>query len=277
MPSDAIATIGRSRVQIGPFNDRIYLLSLAPEDRGEGSLVDALIDTATREDLSKIFVKVPASCAHPFLSCGFEQEARVPDLFGDEDGIFLSFYRYPWRKAVGDKDALDRVLSVAQSKEGKGNVATLAGSLHLRGLTAEDAPALAAVYGRIFETYPFPVADPQFLLQGMQNGVRFLGVFEEETLVGAASAEISADGHSAEMTDFAVNPAYRKRGIAGALLCGLEEACAAMGIACFFTIARACSYGINALFSKGGYAYAGRLINNTNIGGGLESMNVWYK
>lgn len=277
MPSDAIATIGRSRVQIGPVNDRIYLLSLAPEDRGQDSLVDALIDTAARANLSKIFAKVPASCAHPFLACGFEQEARVPGMFGDEDGIFLSFYRYPWRKAVGDKDALDRVLAVAQSKKGKGNVATLAGSLRMRGLTAEDAPALAAVYGRVFETYPFPVADPQFLLQGMQNGVRFMGVFEGEKLVGAASAETSADGHSAEMTDFAVDPAYRKRGIAGTLLCGLEKECAARDIPCLFTIARACSYGINALFSKGGYVYAGRLINNTNIGGGLESMNVWYK
>lgn len=277
MSADAIATIGRSRVQIGSFNDRIYLLSLAPEDRGEADLVDALINIAAREDLSKIFAKVPASCVGPFVSGGFEKEAHVPGMFGDEDGVFLSFYRYPWRKELGDKDALDHVLSVAQSKKDKGNDSALFEKLRMRGLAAEDAPELADLYGRVFETYPFPISDPEFLVQGMRQGVRFMGVFEEEELIGAASAETSGDAHSAEMTDFAVDPDYRMMGVAGALLHALEKDRLAMGVACLFTIARAGSYGMNCLFSKAGYAYTGRLINNTNIGGGLESMNVWCK
>ncbi len=35
--------------------------------------------------------------------------------------------------------------------------------------------------------------------------------------------------------------------------------------------------GMNITFAKTGYTYAGTLINNTNISGRLESMNVWYK
>ncbi len=61
------------------------------------------------------------------------------------------------------------------------------------------------------------------------------------------------------MTDFAVNPDYRKMGIAGALLRALENDCAESGIKCLFTIARACSYGINSLFSKGDYKFSGQL------------------
>jgi hypothetical protein len=34
---------------------------------------------------------------------------------------------------------------------------------------------------------------------------------------------------------------------------------------------------MNITFAKAGYAYGGRLHNNTNIAGNIESMNVWYK
>lgn len=275
MSHDSIIAVGNSSVQMGSFNDRIYLMTLSPEDGPE--IVDELINMAASDDLSKIFAKIPESQAVPFLSRGFEKEALVPNLFPDADGVFMGFYRYPWRKAQDNCEKLDRVLSVAESKKGKGNVTDLPSRLHSARLGPEDAPALAHLYGRTFETYPFPITDPEFIRKEMGEGVRFRGVFEGDVLVGAASAEISADDHSAEMTDFAVNPDYCKQGIAGALLRALEKDCAGSGIKCFFTIARACSFGINSLFSKGNYEYSGRLINNTNICGSLESMNVWCK
>jgi len=49
------------------------------------------------------------------------------------------------------------------------------------------------------------------------------------------------------------------------------------GIQTAFTIARAISEGMNITFSKAGYTYGGRLKNNTDISGTIESMNVWYK
>ncbi|WP_320174661.1 putative beta-lysine N-acetyltransferase [Maridesulfovibrio sp.] len=275
MLHDSILAVGNSTIQMGAYNDRIYLMSLAAEDGPK--IVDEMIHMAVAEDLSKIFVKVPVSQALHFLSCGFEKEAEVPDMFDGDDGVFLSFYRYLWRKEQGDKEELDRVLSVAESKKGKGNVSTLPNSLQMRRLGPEDAHALAHLYGQTFKTYPFPITDPDFIRQEMEEGVRFLGVCEDAKLVGAASAEVAADGNSAEMTDFAVNPDYRKMGIAGALLRALEKDCTESGIKCLFTIARACSYGINSLFSKGDYEFSGQLKNNTNISGHLESMNVWYK
>lgn len=275
MLHDSVLTVGKSSIQMGAFNDRIYLMSLADEDGPE--IVDELINMAVTEDLSKIFAKVPKSQALPFLSCGFEKEAHVPGMFRNEDGFFLSFYRYLWRKEQGNKDELDHVLSVAENKKGKGNFSSLLDSLFLRRLRPEDAHALAHLYGQIFQTYPFPITDPDFICLEMGSGVRFMGVFEGDSLMGAASAEVAADGYSVEMTDFAVKPDYRKTGIAGVLLRALEDDCFKSGIRCFFTIARACSYGINSLFSKGDYKFSGRLLNNTNISGRLESMNVWYK
>ena len=120
----------------------------------------------------------------------------------------------------------------------------------MRRLGPEDAHALAHLYGQTFKTYPFPITDPDFICQEMEDGVRFMGVYEDAKLVGAASAEVATDGNSAEMTDFAVNSDYRKMGIAGALLRALEKDCTDSGIKCLFTIARACSYGLILCFPR---------------------------
>lgn len=87
MLHDSVLTVGKSSIQMGAFNDRIYLMSLADEDGPE--IVDELINMAVTEDLSKIFAKVPKSQALPFLSCGFEKEAHVPGMFRNEDGFFF--------------------------------------------------------------------------------------------------------------------------------------------------------------------------------------------
>jgi len=44
-----------------------------------------------------------------------------------------------------------------------------------------------------------------------------------------------------------------------------------------YSIARALSYGMNIVFAKQNYIYGGRLINNCNIMGKFEDMNIWFK
>ncbi|MBW2515111.1 MAG: hypothetical protein JRE21_11150, partial [Deltaproteobacteria bacterium] len=52
---------------------------------------------------------------------------------------------------------------------------------------------------------------------------------------------------------------------------------AEQGMRMSFSIARALSPGMNTLFAGRGYTFGGTLLNNTNISGRIESMNVWYK
>lgn len=52
---------------------------------------------------------------------------------------------------------------------------------------------------------------------------------------------------------------------------------AGSGMRLAFTISRSGSPAMNVTFKKGGYRFAGRLKNNTHIGGKIESMWVWYK
>ena len=88
---------------------------------------------------------------------------------------------------------------------------------------------------------------------------------------------MDAEHENAEMTDFATLPEFRAQGYAGILLKTMEEQMEKKGIKTVFTIARALSSGMNITFAKNGYTYGGRLVNNTNISGNIESMNIWYK
>ena len=44
-----------------------------------------------------------------------------------------------------------------------------------------------------------------------------------------------------------------------------------------YTIARSNSFGMNCTFAKCGYDFGGILVRNTQIGGKIEDMNVWFK
>ncbi|SDK35686.1 beta-lysine acetyltransferase [Maridesulfovibrio ferrireducens] len=275
MIPDKIISIGQSKIQIGPLNDRIYLMDLSPDDMPE--ILFKLKSRAEAANVSKIFAKIPRACLPDFVAEGFTEEASVPNLFSNDDGSFLSLYRQPWRETIKNQSELDKVIAVAKSKSGAGVDNKLEEGLKLRKLTAQDCQSLADLYKEIFSTYPFPVHDADFIKHEMDQNGCFYGVFHNDKLIGAASAEAGSDGWSAELTDFAVLPAYRKKGIAGSLLHKLEKESAATGKKCFFTIARACSYGVNSLFAKAGYTYSGTIPNNTNISGGLETMNIWFK
>ena len=44
-----------------------------------------------------------------------------------------------------------------------------------------------------------------------------------------------------------------------------------------YTIARGRSRPVNRMFGSAGYQFGGILVNNTHIGGQIESMTVWHK
>jgi hypothetical protein len=57
----------------------------------------------------------------------------------------------------------------------------------------------------------------------------------------------------------------------------LEEVLRLQRIYCVYSIARAQSFGMNAVLHGLDYQYRGRLINNCYIFEKLENMNMWVK
>jgi putative beta-lysine N-acetyltransferase len=273
---DTIETIDGALVQHGPHNDRIYLMHLQTADPER--IIVALEALGRRKGYGKIFAKIPAPAWPAFETAGYVKEAEVPGFFnGRTDGCFIAKYLSPERRIIppaerhmvpfGPQGTASAVLSRRTGRSDR----------MVTDCRPSDAEALGRIYRHVFKTYPFPVHQPAYLKRMMREGVRYFTVCIDGHMAAVAAAEIDRHAQYAEMTDFATLPQHRQKGLAGILLRHMEKSMPSLGIKTAFTIARAGSPGMNAVFRKNGYRYAGLLRNNTQIAGRLESMTVWYK
>ncbi|BBD08583.1 GCN5-related N-acetyltransferase [Desulfovibrio ferrophilus] len=275
MQPDQVTRLGNSTIQHGPASDRVYLMKL---DEGDmPGIVDDLINLGRSRGYSKLFVRVSARESSLFKARGFVPEARVAGMRkGCETGYFMSRYLDAGRERSRNAPLVSRVLDLAHSKAPE-KILEVGDLRGLESLGPDNTEELAALYKNVFETYPFPIMQTDYLREIMASNVLFYGVRLGRKLIAAASAEIDTDWRCAEMTDFATLRECRGQGLAGKLLAYMERQVRARGIRTAYTIARAESPGMNIVFSSACYQFGGTLKNNTQIGGKLESMNVWYK
>ncbi|MFW6155601.1 MAG: putative beta-lysine N-acetyltransferase [Planctomycetota bacterium] len=271
---DTVATIGTSKIQHGKASDRVYVMKLSPHE------VDVVVEhadtLAAEHGYTKLFAKVPAAAGDTFARAGYRTEATIPALFNDEPGLFLGKYLDDARADAPEADRLRDVLELAMSKADR-STRPLPDGVSLRTCTPEDAEAMATLYREVFDTYPFPIHDPAYLRETMDNHVAYVGAWQGDTLIALASAEMDLEAGHAEMTDFATRPDCRGQGLATHLLIAMEAEMIRRGLRTAYTIARAASAGMNITFARQKYLFAGTLVNNTDIAGRIESMNVWYK
>ncbi len=278
MQYDKIEHIGKSMIQHGKYNDRVYIMHLEKED------IETVFNyteiTAKKNNYSKIFAKIPASLYDNLDKSQYLIEAKVPLFFnGEEDVLFLSKYLDPNRKIMSKEisEEVKNNIQIAESKAGQLKLSKLSEDYSMRLLEHQDAKQLAELYKIVFETYPFPIHDPSFLKEMMDDNIEYWGMFLDDKLISAASSEQYKSESVVEMTDFATNPEYLGKGFALHLLKRMEQSMKEKGYKTLYTIARSLSPAMNITFAKDNYKFAGTLINNTNIFGKIEPMNVWYK
>lgn len=273
---DAIVHRGDSVIQHGHFNNRVYIMKLAPDEIHD--IIRYADDLAHREGYTKIFVRVPESSVGIFAENGYCTEATVPFFFyGEEPAVFMAKYLDIGRKEVRDAALAASVLSMAFSHAGERASHALPDGFSLMHAHAGDAAAIAGMYQTIFKTYPFPITDPEYIRHSMQGTTRYFIIRKSHLLAAVASCDIDAAAQNMEVTDFATGPLFRGRGFASLLLHAMETEMKKEGITLSYTICRALFGPINTVFAGAGYQFGGQLPNNTNICGSIESMNVWYR
>ena len=273
---DTIVRRGKSRIQHGHLNNRVYVMYLAPEDIP--GIIRYADELAGKERYSKIFVKVPESAVETFADNGYLTEATVPYFFkGREPAVFMAKYLDPKRRGIRDQTHLTEVLSSAADRAGECELHSLPKGFSLMRAHPGDADEIAALFSTVFRTYPFPILDPAYLKKTMEEDIRYYLIRKDSVLAAVASCEVDGENKNAEVTDFATAALFRGRGLAAILLRTMETELRNEGILLAYTIARSLSYPMNITFAGAGYRFGGMLPNNTNICGSLESMNVWYK
>ena len=279
---DTITTLGRSVIQLGPLNNRVYLMKL---DTGDlPGIAPELEKLANANGLSKICVKVPQQAQTHFVNQGFDLEARIPAFFhGRKDGLYLAKFLHPARSQPDQMCPQPQTETCASMDLPNGHISkhnlprALPAGMSIRKLGLDMAEDIARIFARSFSAYPFPLHDLDYLQECMQTNLCFFGLEIEGQIAALASCEMEMTAGHVEMTDFITLPEYRGRGLATLILQAMEQDMKKRNYWTAFSIARAGSPGINSVFAGQGYAYRGRLVQNTRFNKTLEDMNVWSK
>jgi lysine 2,3-aminomutase len=272
---DRIEKLSNSLIHHGQSNSRVYVMKLDKRDLPD--IFTDLYNLAYENRYGKIVAKVPTNSYGYFLENDYIKEAHVPGFFKNGENLyFMSKYLDENRKLDQDEEKVEKVLyhskTLDESEEKK-----LPDGFKIRTCNENDVENMKELYEAVFETYPFPIHDANYLLKTMKENVIYFGIWRGDKLVAISSAETDKENLNSEMTDFATHPKYRRMGFASILLKEMEEELKNRKYRMLYTIARSKSFGMNSAFSINGYEYTGTLVNNTNIFGDIESMNVWYK
>ncbi|MCR3923152.1 MAG: putative beta-lysine N-acetyltransferase [Firmicutes bacterium] len=227
--------------------------------------------------LGKIYATAREEDHQIYLDHGFVDEAIIDGYFKGDTGYNVSFFYDLARKASLKINEEDEILENAK-KHAKEYTPLEKSEFHIRTASIKDAEALAQLYDRVFATYPTPMHKAEYIKNVMSNNKGFFKIAEDSgRIVSAASAELNHEYLNAEITDCATASEYRGKGLLSELVSELENSLRRRSFGVLFSIARAISPGINIVFSKHGYTFAGRQISHSYIMGSFEDMNIWVK
>ncbi|WP_417900159.1 putative beta-lysine N-acetyltransferase [Bacillus haimaensis] len=245
--------------------------------RGNLKLIFSTIRDLQKEQyVHKTIVKCRTESVASFLGQGYLLEASIPGYFLGGNAYFLCKYhdqkRFTSTKWVEEDHQLEDVWKKDQNFENNGIFTS-----SIRKATSLDANRLATFYASVFPIYPVPIDDPDYVKEQMEENSIFYCLETDGQIIAAASAGINMEYRNAEITDCATLPSHRKGGYMYDIIQALENELVSKRIFCSYSIARALSFGMNAVLHKSGYSYQGRLKNNCYIYDKIEDMNVWSK
>jgi putative beta-lysine N-acetyltransferase len=257
------------------YNRRLKVLNF----EGDLDLICRRLDyLATKNQFDKIFIKATAQEWQGFLAHGYMLEGLILHYFSGENAYVVS--RFLSRDRISSPTLLEEsaLIQELMSRPRAARPLDLPEGYTLAIATEDDIPGLVILYSHVFASYPSPLTMPDYLLSTMRRNLVYAVIKDPEgNIVSAASADLDVKHSNAEMTDCATFSAERGKGLMRILLVRLEQELVRRGIRGAYTLARANAPGMNKVFYDLTYEYCGRLINNCDISGGFEDINIWSK
>jgi putative beta-lysine N-acetyltransferase len=270
-----LSTMGKA-IDLDPHNRRIKVYKM-PEAEMFPSAKKALEELAEQNDCDKIifYSKEHEKKCLEQIQCG--QEGKIDGFFQGEDAYIYSLFLNPIRNQSLAMEQEQKVMEIVKEDQKEVTEISLCSDFTMRSAQVQDAPRMARLYDEVFETYPTPINETDFIVEMMNSDVYFTIIEHDGELVSACSADVFPSFNAAEMTDCATLPEYRGNGLLSQQFLHLEKKMEKMGLQTLFSYSRAVSVGMNLINSRHGYSYGGRLIQNSNIAGQFEDMNIWVK
>ncbi|MBA2176593.1 putative beta-lysine N-acetyltransferase [Halobacillus locisalis] len=268
------ALMEKEDFHIEPISRRIKVYEL-PDEISE-SYMKGLHAVAEEMDCDKIivYVQTGSDAETTVKDFSFQQEAEIKGFFNGKDATIYASFLDQSRNLPDPENVISDVkaMNVAECKKRK-----LQEGYSMIWGTEEHAEEMAAFYASVFDQYPTPIHDPEYIVQMMRDDVYFSLIYHEGELVSACSADLFTDFNAAEFTDCATLSSQRGKGLLSIQYPMLEKKMRELGVHTMFSYTRAISMGMNIVAAQQGFSYGGCMVQNSTIATGLEDMNIWYK
>ena len=260
-------------------NQRLKMIGATGDDLEQDEfrrLLDAVDDPDS--DFDKLIVYGRTADELPWIRAGLVREGKIDDFFRDgSDAQVWVRFDGPRDHNPDEAEHFDIVMDCLEKDERV--PPPVSPGYHFRRLGTDDLPRLGPMLRSAFPEYPNALDDPS-LREKILTGANLFGALESSNgeLAAVASAEIDRVERNAEMTDCVTDPEHRGNGLMAQLLWKLEqELFQDTRITALYTLARAGEVGMNSTFSRLGYRFTGRMLNNCRMPTGWESVNVWCR
>jgi len=257
------------------YNQRIKILRYQAEDFH--AMIMKIRWIAEANGFDKIICMAPRSDWQKFLRYGYVLEAVIKYYLNGDDAYVMSKFRSQERLSSGSLMEETLLIENIMSAIDPSAPTELDPSLKIRMALPSDVQNLISLYQEIFETYPSPLIHASYFEAIFQKESIFALCEKDGQIIAAASAELSPRYQAAELTDCATRKSARGLGIMTHILRYLENELIKRKYICSYTMARARSYGMNNVFNRLNYEFLGRLVNNCDIYGAYEDMNIWVR
>ncbi|MED3563658.1 GNAT family N-acetyltransferase, partial [Bacillus xiapuensis] len=193
-------------VYVDPFNKRIRV----DDYRGNTSLVlKQAEELVYQHNAEKLIIKGRLEDLRFFYEMGLQPEVILDGYFLGSDAYFFSkFYTNDRKKNehwLKEDEIIQNIYQLDKSVE----KSYPPKEYELKKADESCAEQLSTLYRQVFEIYPTPLHDPEYVKKTMKEGTVYYVFFHDGKIVSAASAEMNLFYKNAELTDCATLPEYR--------------------------------------------------------------------
>jgi beta-lysine N6-acetyltransferase len=266
----------RATVVLDRYNSRLKVGDYQATDHR--ALCDRLSYLAKANAFGKVFLKAHEDDVQRFVDLGFVLEGTLKHFYRGRDAPVVSRFLDPQRAHAPDLAQESQLIDELLASPRDYAPPPLPDGYRMIMAEREHIPQMVRLYRQVFRTYPTPLTHPDYIDQTMRQHILYRVVLDEGGhVVSGASAEMDEKNANAELTDCATLASHRGKALMFHLLSRLEEDLRSRGIMTGYTLAMAGSVGMNRVFHRLGYGYNGRLVNNCDIAGGYQDMNIWVR
>ncbi len=267
-------TIDTVNIYLDNINKRVKIFD---SDSITIQTLEKIKDFASVNQAGKIIGNTVLPHLKLFTQAGFCIEGKIDGFFKGADAYCVSYFMDSKRKISENPEQKDKIIAQCLMSDSRHPAGSSNLPYSIRTAAQRDIGEIAALFSTVFSTYPTPVYDEEYIRQTMNGKILYKVAESEGKIIGIASADMDMDNRNAEMTDCATYPEYRGKGVLSNIIYELESELKNRDFITLYSLSRAVNTGINKVLCKHQYKYRGRLINNCNICGAFEDMNIWIK